>query len=108
MPFPPNQGWPPGVPLTALQGAEVQSPSIDGTGAEPRHRSGNGQCAARDGVTQKQRNTIGQFAAVSGLVPPPDLEQMSQREAAKWITRARTSTSTEPRRRDPIPSMIMR
>ena len=88
VPFPPNQGWPPGVPPTALQGAEVESPSTEGTGAEPRHCSGNGQCAMRDGVTQKQRNTIAQFAAVSGLVPPPDLERMSQREAVVWITRA--------------------
>ena len=43
--------------------------------------------AARDGVTQKQRNTIAQFAAVSGL-PPPDLERMGHAEAAAWIARA--------------------
>ena len=88
VPFPPNQGWPPGVPPTALQDAEVESPAAAGAaGAEPRHCSGNGRCAARDGVTQKQRNTIAQFAAVSGL-PPPDLERMGHAEAAAWIARA--------------------
>ena len=89
VPFPPNQGWPPGVPPTALQDAEVQGPAEELAGAgEPRHCSGNGQCAARDGVTQKQRNTIKQFAAVSSLLELPDLERMSHAEAAVWITRA--------------------
>ena len=88
VPFPPNQGWPPGVPPTALQAAEIQGPAEKVAGAEPRHCSGNGQCAERNGVTQKQRNTIAQFAAVSGLLPPPDLEQMTHGEAADWIMRA--------------------
>jgi hypothetical protein len=89
VPFPPNQGWPPGVPPTALQDAEAENAeSPEAAGAAPRHCSGNGQCATRDGVTQKQRNTIAQFAAVSGVLPPPDLQRMSQREAAVWITRA--------------------
>ena len=88
VPFPPNQGWPPGVPPTALQSAETAIPTEEGpAGREPRHCSGNGKCAARDGVTQKQRNTIAQFVAVSGIAPP-DLERMSHAEAATWISRA--------------------
>jgi hypothetical protein len=89
VPFPPNQGWPPGVPPTALQDAEVPGPEEElAEAGEPRHCSGNGQCAGRDGVTQKQRNTIKQFAAVSSLLELPDLERMSHAEAAVWITRA--------------------
>lgn len=76
------------MPPTALQDAEVQSLAEDMPEVEPRHCSGNGQCAVRNGVTQKQRNTIAQFAAVSGLLPPPDLERMSHAAAADWITRA--------------------
>ena len=55
----------------------------------PRHCSATtGKCAAPGESTQKQRNTITQFAAALGRPPPADLARLSYAEASEWLHRA--------------------
>ena len=54
----------------------------------PRHCSTNGECAAPGGATQKQRNTIHQFAAAFGREPPAGMDTLSYHQAAEWLHQA--------------------
>ena len=87
VPFPPNQGWPPPPPAEAKGSAELRRLEAHAGGPMPRHCSAGGQCAEAGAATQKQRNTIRQFAAAANQPVPTNLEQMTQAEAEEWITR---------------------
>ena len=51
----------------------------------PRHCSTNGDCAAPGEATQKQRNTIHQFAAAFGRELPAGMDGLSYHQAAEWL-----------------------
>ena len=60
-------------------------------GGGPRHCSAKQKpavaCDSDGGVTQRQRNNIAKFSALTGLAPPPELEAgtLSYEAAAVWI-----------------------